>query len=178
MQFSLLNKLFNVSTKAGKALPVIANRTWSKDVIRIVCISDTHGKETTMPAIPLGDVLIHAGDFTSVGSFPEIENFKQFVQSQKHPQKIVIAGNHEITLEPDYYAKNGRRFHSMLFKMEGFDPLGYSEDCCEEICVSEPPAYTFLQDSPVQILPPVPDNSVGSTGIETYGAPWQPEFCN
>ena len=177
MQFSFLTKLPFFS-KAGKVIPKIANRTWSKNVVRIVCISDTHGKETNMPAIPLGDVLIHAGDFTSVGSFPEIEGFKKFVQSLKHPQKIVIAGNHEITLEPEFYLKNGRRFHSQLFRMEGFDPAGYSEDCCEEICTSEPPTYNYLQDNSMRILTPFAGSSASDSGIEVYGAPWQPEFCN
>ena len=62
--------------------------------------------------------------------------------------------------------------------MEGFDPAGYSKDCCEEICTSEPPTYNYLQDNSVQILTPFDRSSASDSGIEVYGAPWQPEFCN
>ena len=36
---------------------------WPSDILRIVCISDTHGKTKDM-VLPSGDVLVHAGDFT------------------------------------------------------------------------------------------------------------------
>ena len=131
-----------------------------------------------MPTIPPGDVLIHAGDFSSTGTMPEIEGFKKFISSQPHPQKIVIAGNHEITLQPDFYQINGRRFHPRLFQVEGFDPLKYSQECRDAVCLSEPPTYTYLQDSSTVIVPPVADRTISSPGIEVYGAPWQPAFCN
>lgn len=35
---------------------------------RFVCISDTHNQTLKLPK---GDVLIHAGDLTNQGSFPE-----------------------------------------------------------------------------------------------------------
>lgn len=36
------------------------------DAIRVVCISDTHGHHDV--SVPDGEILIHAGDFTKVGS--------------------------------------------------------------------------------------------------------------
>lgn len=93
--------------------------------IRIVCISDTHGfhKRT----IPNGDILIHgsfprpasmknpskshisnfdltfsmfsAGDFTNQGKEAEIQAFVKWFGSFPHPNKIVIAGNHDYSLE-------------------------------------------------------------------------------
>jgi len=38
------------------------------DKVRFVCISDTHCTETCFENVPDGDVLIHAGDFSYVGS--------------------------------------------------------------------------------------------------------------
>eukprot|EP01032_Pedospumella_encystans_P037043 gene37043-41944_t len=55
-----------------------AGRSWSEDVVRIVCISDTHSLEAYMQPIPDGDVLIHAGDFSNVGTFPEVVRFVEF----------------------------------------------------------------------------------------------------
>ena len=43
--------------------------------IRFVCISDTHCNNKCFQNVPDGDVLIHAGDFTSVGCKREIELF-------------------------------------------------------------------------------------------------------
>lgn len=143
-----------------------------------MCISDTHCRESKMQPVPPGDVLIHAGDFSSTGTLREIQRFKEFVDVLPHPQKIVIAGNHDITLQPDFYQSNGREFHPKLFRDITFDPIKYCEECREAVCISEPPAYTYLQDSSVMIIPPVADSSFASSGIEVYGAPWQPEFCN
>ena len=40
--------------------------TSEKKYLRIVCISDTHGKHRNL-VVPDGDVLVHAGDITSKG---------------------------------------------------------------------------------------------------------------
>lgn len=66
--------------------------------IRIACISDTHN---TQPPIPHGDLLIHAGDLTQSGSPKEIQAALTWLQSLSHPHKIVIAGNHDISLDSD-----------------------------------------------------------------------------
>lgn len=53
--------------------------------------------------IPDGDVLIHGGDFTNYGRFEEVERFSNFLATldDKFKYKIVIAGNHELTFEPE-----------------------------------------------------------------------------
>lgn len=72
--------------------------------VRFVCISDTHSKihQMTHP-IPDGDILIHAGDFTKRGGLNEVEEFAKFLQTLDHKFKfkVVIAGNHELSFEPD-----------------------------------------------------------------------------
>ena len=42
----------------------------SSKSIKIVCISDTHGRtdDENFPEIPDGDILLHAGDITQEGS--------------------------------------------------------------------------------------------------------------
>ena len=51
--------------------------------------------------IPNGDVLIHAGDFTNLGSLEEIKEFSDFLKTldDKFKYKVVIAGNHELTFD-------------------------------------------------------------------------------
>lgn len=70
----------------------------SKETVRIVCISDTHGHHEDLD-IPPGDILIHAGDFSS-GTDPfkerrELEAFNAWLGTLPHAHKIVIAGNHD-----------------------------------------------------------------------------------
>ena len=64
---------------------------------KVVCISDTH---TQTCSIPSGDVLIHAGDLTNVGSVAEIQAQIDWLSSLPHLHKIAIAGNHDTYLDP------------------------------------------------------------------------------
>ena len=68
-----------------------------EDAISVVCISDTH---TNTPAVPSGDVLIHAGDLTNAGTVAEIQAQIDWLASLPHPHKIAIAGNHDSYLDP------------------------------------------------------------------------------
>ena len=58
------------------------------DDIKIVCISDTHGRHADMD-IPAGDVLVHAGDFTMFGLVSEIINFKQWLATLPHKVRFI-----------------------------------------------------------------------------------------
>jgi 3',5'-cyclic AMP phosphodiesterase CpdA len=53
----------------------------SEDKIRFVCISDTHAAIEKQPIdfVPVGDVLIHAGDITNVGQPHEIKRFNEYL---------------------------------------------------------------------------------------------------
>jgi 3',5'-cyclic AMP phosphodiesterase CpdA len=77
---------------------------------RIVCISDTHSRYHF--ALPAGDILVHAGDFSMTGEQTEIEKFIEWLKSLKQYRlKIVIAGNHDLTLEPEFYERTWERWH-------------------------------------------------------------------
>lgn len=92
--------------------------------MRLVCISDTHMAHRGF-SLPDGDVLIHAGDATSSGVSGEVERFLDWLGSQPHPHKILIAGNHDWLFQrhPDMAAQ-------LLAKY---------------------PGITYLQDSGVEI---------------------------
>lgn len=67
--------------------------------LKIVCVSDTHGKHAGVRA-PDGDILIHAGDFMTYGNrAEEIARFNDWLVKQPHRHKIVIAGNHDLLFE-------------------------------------------------------------------------------
>lgn len=44
--------------------------------------------------MPHGDVLIHSGDFTTLGQLEQVQSFVQWFSAQPHPHKILVAGNH------------------------------------------------------------------------------------
>ena len=66
--------------------------------IRLVCISDTHTHKPSL--IPDGDVLIHAGDLTNLGTVNEIQAQVNWLNSLEHGDKIVVAGNHDSWCDP------------------------------------------------------------------------------
>lgn len=68
--------------------------------MKLICISDTHSRHWDL-SLPEGDVLIHAGDFTRQGRAEEIEDFNRWLETQSHPHKIVIAGNHDFLFEQE-----------------------------------------------------------------------------
>ncbi|KAG7452859.1 Metallo-dependent phosphatase [Guyanagaster necrorhizus] len=67
------------------------------DWTRFVCISDTHSNEYPLPD---GDILLHAGDLTMWGTIRELHSAMNWLNSQPHPTKICIAGNHDMALDP------------------------------------------------------------------------------
>ena len=67
--------------------------------MRIVCISDTHELHRGL-AVPPGDLLIHAGDFTFFSRRPWMYgDFDLWLGELPHAHKIVILGNHDYLLE-------------------------------------------------------------------------------
>lgn len=66
--------------------------------MKIICISDTHGRE---PILPDGDILIHAGDVSPRGTISQIVSFLKWFNKQPHKTKIFTVGNHDFTFETD-----------------------------------------------------------------------------
>ncbi|MDP2435196.1 MAG: metallophosphatase domain-containing protein, partial [archaeon] len=124
-------------------------------VARVVCISDTHSKHCSLQ-LPKGDFLIHAGDFSNVGKPNEVAEFLQWFGEQAFRHKVMIAGNHDLILDPAHYKTSGHRFHrGQQFHPEEVLPLLQSD------------RFVYLQDRHVVL-----------DGVSIYGTPWQPEFCD
>lgn len=65
---------------------------------RLILLSDTHERHEEV-RVPDGDILIYAGDMTMHGEFQELSRFNKWMGALPHKHKIVIAGNHDRTLE-------------------------------------------------------------------------------
>jgi Icc-related predicted phosphoesterase len=80
--------------------------------MKIVAISDTHGFHERLTSnanfpnnLPYGDLLIHAGDFSSTGKKGEVEDFAEWLQmvAPNYTHGVVfIAGNHDRSFDPKF----------------------------------------------------------------------------
>lgn len=87
---------------------------------RLCIISDTHDvvpkpSKATQYAfrepLPPSDVLLHCGDLTKVGYETEYKGILDFLKTAPAELKVVIAGNHDITLHEDFYNSGGKKKH-------------------------------------------------------------------
>jgi len=93
-----------------------------------------------------------AGDFSMTGTRAEVQSFNIFLGNLPHKYKIVIAGNHDITFEEDYYDLKWQRFHQIK-EQTGVKNL--LKNCI------------YLEDDMIDV-----------EGIKIWGGPWQPTFCD
>jgi Icc-related predicted phosphoesterase len=119
--------------------------------MRITFISDTHTKHNQVTSsLPGGDVLIHAGDISSMGYRNEIQDFiKWFSGLENYKHKIFIAGNHDW----------------------GFQ----TEPKATEHLLELNPGCEYLQDNLFLIGDDTDDYA---DMVKVWGSPWQPEFYN
>ncbi|KAL8577175.1 hypothetical protein ACOMHN_047943 [Nucella lapillus] len=135
------------------------------NVLRFVCMSDTHGtveqsRREFHKRVPDGDVLIHCGDFSMGGDASEIKAFDSFIARLPHPVKLVIAGNHELTFEDASYG-----VHPVLIRQQ----LGMSLNATSwEVVVG---CKALLEHAMY-----LEDESINLCGINIYASPWVPSF--
>ena len=121
-----------------------------KTMTRITLISDTHNKHKQITQdLPGGDILIHAGDISSMGYEHEVREFcKWFDKIDSYTHKIFIAGNH------DWLFQNSPKKVKEILDL-------YS-------------TITYLQDDFVYVGEWGETNDM----IKIHGSPWQPRFMN
>lgn len=67
---------------------------------KIISISDTHNRHNHHHIqIPECDILIHCGDFTSMGYESEVRDFARWINKQNAGHIIIVPGNHELEFE-------------------------------------------------------------------------------
>ena len=62
--------------------------------MKILHLSDTHGRHGELHGLPEADVVVHSGDFTFTGSEVEAYDFLNWVFALPYRHKKFIAGNH------------------------------------------------------------------------------------
>ncbi|KAF4555613.1 putative calcineurin-like phosphoesterase 2 [Elsinoe fawcettii] len=102
-----MNLLLRCATVIER-LHLLGRKTETQSVqpVSVVCVSDTHNLK---PVLPSGDILIHAGDLSGKGSFEQLQDQLDWLDQQPHKHKIVIAGNHDLLLDPEFVDKFPQR---------------------------------------------------------------------
>ncbi|RSL88716.1 hypothetical protein CEP52_015126 [Fusarium oligoseptatum] len=110
LAFWLQSRRRHTSTSGDAA--AAAAGSCSSSPISVVCVSDTH---CAQPEVPDGDVLLHAGDLTNRGSFEELQEQLDWLNTMPHRYKVVIGGNHDKLLDAEYV----RQFPDRICEDEG-----------------------------------------------------------
>lgn len=66
--------------------------------MKILHISDTHGRHASMKGMPEADVIIHSGDISENGTEEEVISFLEWLESLDYKYKVFVAGNHDTCL--------------------------------------------------------------------------------
>jgi len=92
-------------------------------------MSDTHSLHRQFK-VPSGDVFVHAGDITRDGEIDTIYDFSIWLSELPHRWKIVIAGNHDFSLDISH-PKYDPRARAMLEKRRA--NIRYLQDSSFEV---------------------------------------------
>ncbi|KAF9255844.1 Metallo-dependent phosphatase [Marasmius fiardii PR-910] len=130
---------------------------------RFVCISDTHSH--TFP-VPEGDVLLHGGDLTNTGTVNDFEKTMEWICRLPHRVKVLIGGNHDLTLHTRWYDDNWDRWHYRIGKQDIkpiMELLKGPKAKNAGVIYLEDEATTFQAKE-------------GGRSWSVYGSPWSPWF--
>ncbi|KAJ7484379.1 Metallo-dependent phosphatase-like protein [Mycena latifolia] len=133
---------------------------------RFVLLSDTH---TRTCAVPDGDVLVHTGDLTKMGTLKELKTTMEWLYALPHPIKIVIAGNHDCGIHREWYEANWQD----LFLHRSNDAPESAEAVIHLLKGPRAVAanIVYLQDEEYKFRV-----REGGKEWSVYGSPWSPNF--
>ena len=133
---------------------------------RITGISDTHNKHNQLEGkLPGGDILIHAGDITSLGRKDEVKRFiKWFNNIDNYAYKVFIAGNHDMTFDRE------KLLRDKLAHFEG--RTEYDTECAE----GKPEWLTDILNNLDSNVFYLENSSIDIEGIKIWGSPYSPSF--
>lgn len=144
---------------------------------RFLVISDTHASDPARtifnngapfrPPLPKADVLLHCGDLTMMGHLNEYETTMTMLESIDAEVKLVIAGNHDISLDEEYYARMGKKMQGRRWDADL--PRKAREMWLGER--AQRAGVTYLDEGNHKL-------TLKNGGLlRVYASPYQPEFC-
>ncbi|KAF2865395.1 Metallo-dependent phosphatase-like protein [Massariosphaeria phaeospora] len=153
------------------------NPTSSLIKTRFLILSDTHSASPSSSnnaspfrlPLPRADVLLHCGDLTMAGHLHEYDATLAMLGAIDADLKLVIAGNHDISLDEQFYRRRGQSMQGL----ERPDPDMYAK--AREMWTGERArraGVTFLDEGVWGFV-------LGNGArLRVYASPYQPEFCD
>lgn len=131
--------------------------------MRITHISDTHNRHSQIKSnLPGGELLIHSGDFTSIGRKHEVENFIEWFDSQPYDHKVFIAGNHDLTFQSEIMFQNkSRHFDFQIYETGESGKPNWLVNFLSNL----PKGIHYLENTSIKL-----------EGINIWGSPYSPSF--
>ena len=156
--------------------------------MRVVVLSDTHGKHRELSPLPEADLVVHAGDFATIGTEAEVLDFLNWFCDLPHRHKVFVCGNHDEPLLSGRVSGLPNNCHQLNFssmvieeKIAGFPffieregnsgyqkAIEYEEEGVD-IVVSHQPPYGILDGDLLY-------GHLGSPTLLMKVKNWQPKF--
>lgn len=95
--------------------------------------------------------------------FTQLSKTIQWLEKAEFEAKIVIAGNHDVTLDSAFYAEYGAYFHNQSPQ---------SPDACQDLLTSSP-TITYLNHSSATII--LDKDPTMKTSFTVFGSPYSPK---
>ncbi|KAH8432461.1 metallophosphatase domain-containing protein [Aspergillus melleus] len=104
---------------------------------KFLIISDTHGRDSSLQHLSTerADVAIHCGDLTTDSTLAEFRSSIALLSSLNAPLKLVIAGNHDFTLDTPAFQRKLAKARLPLDKAlvgEKYGDFGYARSLFED----------------------------------------------
>lgn len=132
--------------------------------MQVAHISDTHTlhREIEWTEEQFGaDMLIHSGDISDVGREEELRDFFDWVKSLPFKYKIIIAGNHDKSLDEKFWFNKAVKKDKFKKSLIGCEL--WSKEILDEF--NSHANHHYLHDSSVEI-----------EGIKIYGSPYSVNY--
>jgi Icc-related predicted phosphoesterase len=140
---------------------------------RFLILSDTHNYELpTKPSqfgpkfmlpVPKTDVLIHCGDLTNKGGLKSYERCLKLLGAIDADLKLVIAGNHDLSLDAAYWASHRKRWDDADEHQKAMQIMKGKEAREAGIRYLEEGMHEFVLKNGAR--------------LRVYASPYQPAFC-
>lgn len=142
---------------------------------RFLVISDTHGRDSIPSSNEPADVAIHCGDLTMGSTLQEFHGAIKLLKQINAPLKLVIAGNHDFTLDPPAFQNKIREAR----RLQNIDPLliekeygycGQVRELFDHVDAKEKSGIRLLEEGTHYL------NLQNGASLTVYASPYTPSF--